>query len=165
MIKNSEPQNVIRPNPLELKFFDPHLNEEQKRAVSNGIIRYHLKPPFLLFGAFGTGKTRTIIEMIRQVLMWLCIEYQIISKNSNLKLLVCGCSNSSVDSILKTLLAHYNPQVNQGLFVIFIRKCFKYMLSTDQSVLFAKNGLNTHPITTRSAYLSFLILAKWDLTK
>ncbi|KAL1745678.1 P-loop containing nucleoside triphosphate hydrolase protein [Schizophyllum fasciatum] len=75
---------------LDIEFFDPMLNDSQKDAIrfclaSNEVACIHGPP--------GTGKTHTLIELIRQ----LCIRGQ--------RLLVCGASNLAVDNILERLLA------------------------------------------------------------
>lgn len=66
-------------------FFDKSLNANQKNAVFN----INLCKPFKIIGPPGTGKTRTIIEIIRQLL------------NKKFTILVCGPSNVSVDNIIE----------------------------------------------------------------
>ncbi|PFH51125.1 hypothetical protein AMATHDRAFT_143203 [Amanita thiersii Skay4041] len=80
----------------DLQFLDPSLNSSQKEAV-----RFALESPELacIHGPPGTGKTHTLIEIIRQLTS---------ASSSNpkpLRLLVCGASNLSVDNILERLLA------------------------------------------------------------
>lgn len=83
--------------PIEnLSFFDDTLNDSQKTAV-----RFCLESPEVacIHGPPGTGKTHTLIEVIRQLTT---------ASSSNSKtnrVLVCGASNLSVDNILERLLA------------------------------------------------------------
>ncbi|KAF9467175.1 AAA domain-containing protein [Collybia nuda] len=83
--------------PLEsITFFDETLNSSQKEAV-----RFCLESREVacIHGPPGTGKTHTLIEIIRQLTT-------ISSANpKSLRLLVCGASNLSVDNILERLLA------------------------------------------------------------
>ncbi|KAL1673945.1 P-loop containing nucleoside triphosphate hydrolase protein [Schizophyllum commune] len=74
----------------DLDFLDPTLNDSQKDAI-----RFCLASPEVacIHGPPGTGKTHTLIELIRQ----LCARGQ--------RLLVCGASNLAVDNILERLLA------------------------------------------------------------
>ncbi|KAL1715840.1 P-loop containing nucleoside triphosphate hydrolase protein [Schizophyllum commune] len=74
----------------DLEFLDPTLNDSQKDAI-----RFCLASPEVacIHGPPGTGKTHTLIELIRQ----LCARGQ--------RLLVCGASNLAVDNILERLLA------------------------------------------------------------
>ncbi|EDR10416.1 uncharacterized protein LACBIDRAFT_319758 [Laccaria bicolor S238N-H82] len=83
--------------PLDnIVFFDEHLNESQKEAV-----KFCLESPEVacIHGPPGTGKTHTLIEIIRQ----LTAESPTNPKPK--RLLVCGASNLSVDNILERLLA------------------------------------------------------------
>ena len=105
----------------DITFFDESLNESQKAAV-----RFALAAPEVAFihgppGSFrrrpvsvrctnvqlGTGKTHTLIEIIRQL-------------TSNpldqkpVRVLVCGASNLSVDNILERLLALPPPEKGKG---------------------------------------------------
>lgn len=80
----------------DLKFFDNTLNGSQKDAI-----RFCLESPEVacIHGPPGTGKTHTLIEIIRQLTT-------LTPTNPNpLRLLVCGASNLSVDNILERLLA------------------------------------------------------------
>jgi DNA polymerase alpha-associated DNA helicase A len=74
----------------DLEFIDSTLNESQKDAI-----RFALSSPevALIHGPPGTGKTYTLIELILQFL------------KQNLRVLVCGPSNISVDNIVERLAA------------------------------------------------------------
>ena len=96
----------------DITFFDESLNQSQKAAVRFALAALEVAcihgPPgpstvSLCFASFinvlpGTGKTHTLIEIIRQL-------------TSNppdqkpIRVLVCGASNLSVDNILERLLA------------------------------------------------------------
>lgn len=79
----------------DIQFFDKNLNPSQKEAV-----KFCLESPEVacIHGPPGTGKTHTLIEIIRQLS---------VSSTSEKprRLLVCGASNLSVDNILERLLA------------------------------------------------------------
>lgn len=93
-----------KPLPLPgITFFDELLNESQKTAV-----RFTLEAPEVacIHGPPGTGKTHTLIEIIRQLT-------SVSPANPKpQRLLVCGASNLSVDNILERLLAL--PAVEKG---------------------------------------------------
>ncbi|KAF8960877.1 AAA domain-containing protein [Flammula alnicola] len=79
-----------------LTVFDDTLNDSQKAAV-----RFCLESPEVacIHGPPGTGKTHTLIEIIRQLTM------ETPSDPKPKRVLVCGASNLSVDNILERLLA------------------------------------------------------------
>ncbi|KAJ7829434.1 AAA domain-containing protein [Mycena olivaceomarginata] len=86
-------ENTLIP---DVKFFDESLNDSQKDAV-----KFCLEAPEVacIHGPPGTGKTHTLIEIIRQLTT-------VSPTNPKpLRLLVCGASNLSVDNILERLLA------------------------------------------------------------
>lgn len=83
----------------DLEFIDASLNNSQKEAI-----RFALASPevALIHGPPGTGKTHTLIELILQML------------KRNLRVLVCGPSNISVDNIVERLAPHKVPIVRLG---------------------------------------------------
>ncbi|KAF8556616.1 P-loop containing nucleoside triphosphate hydrolase protein [Imleria badia] len=89
----------------DITFFDESLNQSQKTAV-----RFALEAQEVacIHGPPGTGKTHTLIEIIRQF-------------TSNppdqkpVRVLVCGASNLSVDNILERLLALPLPEKGKGI--------------------------------------------------
>lgn len=90
----------------DLKFFDDTLNPSQRDAV-----RFTLESPEVacIHGPPGTGKTHTLIEIIRQMT-------SVTPANPKpLRLLVCGASNLSVDNILERLLALPLPDSGKRL--------------------------------------------------
>lgn len=73
------------------------LNEEQKTAVEN-ILSKTDKLPFVLFGPPGTGKTRTLVAAIEQIVI-----------TTKQHVLVCAMSNSACDEIAERLLKILQP--------------------------------------------------------
>ncbi|KAK0469147.1 P-loop containing nucleoside triphosphate hydrolase protein, partial [Desarmillaria tabescens] len=80
----------------DIQFFDNSLNPSQQEAV-----KFCLESPEVacIHGPPGTGKTHTLIEIIRQL-----VSVPSTSEKPR-RLLVCGASNLSVDNILERLLA------------------------------------------------------------
>lgn len=72
----------------KLTFKDKSLNESQKQAIKKALASKNF---FLIHGPFGTGKTRTLIELINQ-------EYLLESK-----ILATAESNAAIDNILERL--------------------------------------------------------------
>lgn len=71
------------------------LNAEQKIAVEHILSESYRPYPYILFGPPGTGKTKTLVEAIAQI---------IVKNNPNEHILVCATSNSACDEIAKRLL-------------------------------------------------------------
>ncbi|KAG6899406.1 hypothetical protein C0993_010517 [Termitomyces sp. T159_Od127] len=90
----------------DIEFFDDALNPSQKEAI-----KFCIESPEVacIHGPPGTGKTHTLIELIRQ--------FTSISPYNPipLRLLVCGASNLSVDNILERLLSLPVPEKGQRL--------------------------------------------------
>ncbi|KDR77130.1 hypothetical protein GALMADRAFT_66085 [Galerina marginata CBS 339.88] len=80
----------------KITFFDETLNDSQKVAV-----KFCLESPEVacIHGPPGTGKTHTLIEIIRQ------LTTETPTNPKPKRVLVCGASNLSVDNILERLLA------------------------------------------------------------
>ncbi|THW44885.1 DNA helicase [Aureobasidium pullulans] len=83
----------------DLEWMDPSLNDSQKEAIKFALASSEVA---LIHGPPGTGKTHTLIELIRQCL------------KQGLRLLVCGPSNISVDNIVERLAPHKVPMVRLG---------------------------------------------------
>jgi DNA polymerase alpha-associated DNA helicase A len=83
----------------DMEFLDPSLNESQKHAVRFALAASEIA---LIHGPPGTGKTHTLIELILQML------------KQNLRTLVCGPSNISVDNIVERLAPHKVPILRLG---------------------------------------------------
>lgn len=92
---------TVQPRDLkkQLEWMDPSINESQKDAIKFALASPEIA---LIHGPPGTGKTHTLIELIRQCL------------KQGLRLLVCGPSNISVDNIVERLAPHKVPMVRLG---------------------------------------------------
>ncbi|KAI0057300.1 P-loop containing nucleoside triphosphate hydrolase protein [Artomyces pyxidatus] len=91
----------------DLVFFDDSLNQSQKEAVKFALESPEIAcihgPPGKSNDTLRTGKTHTLIEIIRQLT-------SVTSNNAKAqRVLVCGASNLSVDNILERLLALPTP--------------------------------------------------------
>ncbi|KAF2185701.1 P-loop containing nucleoside triphosphate hydrolase protein [Zopfia rhizophila CBS 207.26] len=87
-------------NPLhKIEWNDATLNDSQKDAIKFALASREIA---LIHGPPGTGKTHTLIELILQLL------------KQNLRLLVCGPSNISVDNIVERLASHKVPMMRLG---------------------------------------------------
>jgi DNA polymerase alpha-associated DNA helicase A len=95
------PENLSAPETgLEkVEWVDPMLNDSQKEAVKFALLSREIA---LIHGPPGTGKTHTLIELILQML------------KLNLRLLVCGPSNISVDNIVERLAPYKVPIIRLG---------------------------------------------------
>ncbi|EEH41840.2 helicase [Paracoccidioides lutzii Pb01] len=93
------------PSPVDMDsigtidFIDPTLNDSQREAIRFALASREIA---LIHGPPGTGKTYTLIELILQLL------------RRNLRVLVCGPSNVSVDNIVERLAPHKVPLVRIG---------------------------------------------------
>ncbi|GAM39967.1 DNA polymerase alpha-associated DNA helicase [Talaromyces pinophilus] len=92
---SSPDYDTIRP----LDFIDPTLNDSQKEAIRFALASKEIA---LIHGPPGTGKTHTLIELILQM------------TRRNMRILVCGPSNVSVDNIVERLTPHKVPIVRVG---------------------------------------------------
>lgn len=92
-----EPQ--ISPIPkTETVFFDSQLNTSQQNAISFAL---DSSPITIIHGPPGTGKTYTLIELIKQLTF-----------NRGERVLVCGPSNISVDTILERLSPAFTEELD-----------------------------------------------------
>ncbi|KAJ4414437.1 hypothetical protein N0V82_007944 [Gnomoniopsis sp. IMI 355080] len=82
-----------------LEWIDPSLNDSQKDAIRFALASREIA---LIHGPPGTGKTHTLIELILQMI------------KRNLRILVCGPSNISVDNIVERLSPHKIPILRLG---------------------------------------------------
>ncbi|CAH0778069.1 unnamed protein product [Bemisia tabaci] len=88
--------NVDPDTPIE--FFDDKIksNPEQMQAVRNCVDGSSFPAPYIIFGPPGTGKTSTLIEIVKQ--LWLR------ASDRNFKIMICAPSNSAADLITELLL-------------------------------------------------------------
>ena len=87
-ILNQRNPKKNRPTPY-INYIDQSLNESQKSAIENSLSCENF---FLIHGPFGTGKTRTLVELISQ------------ETRQNHKVLATAESNAAVDNILERLM-------------------------------------------------------------
>lgn len=87
-ILNERNPKKNRPTPY-INYIDQSLNKSQKSAIENALSceNFHL-----IHGPFGTGKTRTLVELISQ------------ETRQNHKVLATAESNAAVDNILERLM-------------------------------------------------------------
>ncbi|RWA07199.1 hypothetical protein EKO27_g7900 [Xylaria grammica] len=83
----------------KIEWLDPTLNESQKDAIRFALASREVA---LIHGPPGTGKTHTLIELILQMV------------KRDLRVLVCGPSNISVDNIVERLSPHKIPILRLG---------------------------------------------------
>lgn len=83
----------------DILYQDQSLNDSQKHAVRFALSSTDIA---LIHGPPGTGKTHTLVELILQML------------KHDLRILVCGPSNISVDNIIERLAPHKVPMVRLG---------------------------------------------------
>lgn len=88
-LKHIEPKNYNK-KIKDIDFHDSELNKSQRKAVCKSLNSKHF---FLIHGPFGTGKTKTLIEIIRQ---------EALVKG---KILITADSNAAVDNIAERLIA------------------------------------------------------------
>ena len=87
-LKHEEPKNYKK-QIKHINFYDTELNTSQRKAVFKSLNSKHF---FLIHGPFGTGKTKTLIEIIRQ---------EALIKE---KILITADSNAAVDNIAQRLI-------------------------------------------------------------
>ncbi|WQF77904.1 Putative AAA+ ATPase domain, helicase SMUBP-2/Hcs1, Helicase superfamily 1/2, ATP-binding protein [Colletotrichum destructivum] len=83
----------------KIQWIDPSLNDSQKDAIRFALASREVA---LIHGPPGTGKTHTLIELILQLI------------KLDLRILVCGPSNISVDNIVERLAPHKIPILRLG---------------------------------------------------
>ena len=87
-ILNERDPKKNRPTPY-INYIDENLNDSQKLAIENSLSCDNF---YLIHGPFGTGKTRTLVELISQ------------ETRQNHKVLATAESNAAVDNILERLM-------------------------------------------------------------
>ncbi|KAK8874112.1 DNA helicase [Apiospora arundinis] len=93
------PDLTSEPECANIEWVDPTLNDSQKDAIRFALASKEIA---LIHGPPGTGKTHTLIELILQMV------------KRNLRILVCGPSNISVDNIVERLSPHKLPILRLG---------------------------------------------------
>ncbi|KAK1690672.1 AAA domain-containing protein [Colletotrichum godetiae] len=93
------PDLASDPELAKIEWIDSSLNDSQKDAIRFALASREVA---LIHGPPGTGKTHTLIELILQL------------TKLNLRILVCGPSNISVDNIVERLAPHKLPILRLG---------------------------------------------------
>lgn len=83
---------------IYIDYIDKTLNQSQKEAVENALSTDDF---FLIHGPFGTGKTRTLVELINQEV------------RQNHKVLATAESNTAVDNLLERLAANNKLKITR----------------------------------------------------
>lgn len=83
---------------IYIDYIDKSLNKSQKSAVKNCLTTQNF---FLIHGPFGTGKTRTLVELISQEV------------RQNHKVLATGESNAAVDNIVERLVLNEKLKITR----------------------------------------------------
>ncbi|EEB08346.1 DNA polymerase alpha-associated DNA helicase A [Schizosaccharomyces japonicus yFS275] len=92
-------KSTLASEELALTYYNTDLNESQKKAVSFAVSAPELA---LIHGPPGTGKTHTLVEVVRQF------------AKLGQRVLVCGPSNLSVDNLVERLAPCGIPMVRLG---------------------------------------------------
>ncbi|KAL8774581.1 MAG: hypothetical protein Q9209_000954 [Squamulea sp. 1 TL-2023] len=95
-------QRSLSQGVFKRSWFDRCLNHEQKKAVDSVLSRSYGNVPFLVNGPPGTGKTKTMVEMITQMA---------VEAENEGALLVCAPSESAADTLALRLRSHFEPKV------------------------------------------------------
>ncbi|KAJ3372923.1 hypothetical protein GGF31_001460 [Allomyces arbusculus] len=98
VLMNQAPASFSKP-PARLKLFNPDLNPSQVDAIK---LCLSAQDVALIHGPPGTGKTQTVVELIRQL------------TDRGERVLVCGPSNISVDNIVERLAKLKLPMLRLG---------------------------------------------------
>lgn len=98
-LRDSKMQGRLHAGQFRQTFFDQVLNWEQKKAVEAVCEGRYGKLPYLISGPPGTGKTKTIIESVLQLL-----------KNTSAygHVLLCAPSDPAADTLVHRLQQHLN---------------------------------------------------------
>ncbi|KAI8616361.1 P-loop containing nucleoside triphosphate hydrolase protein [Chytriomyces sp. MP71] len=93
-VVGSNPTFASPPSP---RFLNPFLNDSQRDAVIKCLSANHIS---LIHGPPGTGKTETVVELVRQL----------VARGD--RVLLCGPSNISVDTLAARLTPHLNTKLS-----------------------------------------------------
>lgn len=100
----------------KLEFFDIDIanNPQQMRAVESVAFRQNKHAPFLLFGSFGAGKTKTLVLTICLLPFLQCRQVemvkQIIKNQSDARVLICAKVNSAADIFVEKLALRFTTK-------------------------------------------------------
>lgn len=99
---NADPeiQEKLHTGVWNQRFFDKDLNWEQKKAVESSLLRAHGTLPYLISGPPGTGKTKTVIEIVLQMVR---------SSTTLNHVLLCAPSDPAADTLCMRLKDQLGP--------------------------------------------------------
>ncbi|KAL8992091.1 MAG: hypothetical protein Q9169_007381 [Polycauliona sp. 2 TL-2023] len=97
VMQRSLPQGNFRRS-----WFDRCLNYEQKKAVDSVLSRSYGNVPFLVNGPPGTGKTKTMVEIVTQLAF---------DPENEGAILVCAPSDSAADTLTLRLRRNFEPKI------------------------------------------------------
>lgn len=112
---------------FSIEWTSPNINAEQKSAVVNILKQTSYPYPYVLFGPPGTGKTKTLVEAISQIVR---------NDNPSEFILVCCTSNSACDELAKRLL---EDGITDKIFRIFSKSVAQDTSGIPNCVLKASN--------------------------
>lgn len=110
------------------------LNAEQKSAVESIVSARNFPLPYIVFGPPGTGKTRTLVAAIEQIV-----------RTTNKNVLVCAMSNSACDEIAERLAKVISPNQMYRLYAkTFDQRKMQNNLQTVSN--WSQDGFNLPPL-------------------
>lgn len=95
-------QHRLSKGSFNLPWYDRQLNFEQQKAVDAIISQQYGEIPFIISGPPGTGKTKTLVETVLQLL------HSAATANERCHLLICAPSDPAADIIATRLQVHLN---------------------------------------------------------
>jgi hypothetical protein len=98
-VHHGKEQTVLNSVRLGFDQIDKQLNHEQLRAVDAVVAQNYGNIPYIIHGPPGTGKTKTMVEIVLQLL----------SRKAMKHLLVCAPSDPAADTLTERLRAHLVP--------------------------------------------------------
>lgn len=119
------------------------MNDEQKLAVLNILEQRSYPHPYVLFGPPGTGKTKTVVEAVLQLIRM---------ESARKHILVCATSNSACDEIVKRLISN---GVGENVFRIFAKSMEEDMAQISAEILAVSNLRKS-----QHYYPSFAVLSR-----
>ncbi|OUM54222.1 hypothetical protein BVG19_g3580 [[Candida] boidinii] len=128
-------------------WFNKSLNNSQKDAINFSIFS-NLS---IIHGPFGTGKTSTVVELIKQLIIKKRSANKLSSNGNSFRILICGPSNISIDTILERLTDFYDKSDKNKLIRIghparllpsVLTHSLDYLIESNDSNYILKDILN-----------------------
>ncbi|XP_029637064.1 uncharacterized protein LOC115212339 [Octopus sinensis] len=93
-------------------YSDTHLNEDQLYAVKHIPCKCtDARPPFVMIGSFGTGKTETLLSIITKV----------VENNSTAKILICTHTNGAADMFI---IKHLHKFLSRNKKTLYLKRLY-----------------------------------------